>query len=227
MSMKITKAIMSMSRKALCVATAATLVGATGTAAVAENSVGAEARRPTVVGQLHGMKNSIIRLRKAVEALQQNSTTVSSNVTDVKNSLSTLNQRVSSGTVTGASTAPTATPTQTPTPTPAPVIASSAATSTWIAFDKYQGRRGQVVVQHNNTGIVLSLKIMEAGKSVQEYKLNFPFAGRTADQKAADAMVINNCMTQFTRVFDAPDGTFFVNASTDDSLGILCASETY
>ena len=231
MSMQVIHVMRNISRTTLYVATTAAFVAITSATAGAEDSVSAEARRPTVAGQLNGMKNSLVRMRRAVEALQTNSTTVSSNVTDVKNSLTVLNQRVGTGTTTGTSIAPTATPTptptQTPTPTPAPVIASSAPTTTWISFDKYEGRRGQVVLQHNRTGLILVLKIMEAGKTVQEYKLNFPFAGRTADQKAADAMVINNCMNQFTRVFDAPDGTFFLYASTDDSFGFLCASETY
>jgi hypothetical protein len=231
MSIQVVNLSKSVFAKPLCAVILAAIFITAPSVGIAEDAVSAEARRPTVLGQIHGMKNSLTRLRKAVEALQTNSATVSSNVSDVKNSLTTLNQRVVSGTTTGSSLAPTTTPTpaptQTPTPTAAPVIASSSPTSTWVAFDKYQGRTGQMIVQHNKAGVVLLLKIFEAGKSVQEYKLNFPFAGRSADQKAADAMVITTCMSQFARVFDAADGSFFINASTDDTVGILCASDVY
>ena len=225
MSSQVVNLIKRALSKPSCIVTLAALLIAIPMVATAEDSVSAAGRGPTVVGQLHGMKNSLTRLRRAVDALQTNSATVSSNVTDVKNSLTSLNQRVIASTTTGNTTAPAPAPTQSP--APALVIASSNPTSTWVSFDKYQGRTGQMIVQHNKAGVVLSLKVFEAGKSVQEYKLNFPFAGRTADQKAADGMVINTCMSQFARVFDATDGTFFINASTDDTVGILCASDVY
>jgi hypothetical protein len=152
-------------------------------------------------------------------SLRQNGEVVKGHLSDVKNSMATLNQRIVTGTISEA----------TPTPTPAPgrVIAASEPTSTYIAFDKYETRRGQATVQHNNTGIVVWFRVLEGGKNVQEYKLNFPFAGRTDEQKVADTMVVSNCVSQFYRAFDATDGTFFVYASADDTLGVLCASDVY
>lgn len=186
---------------------------------MAEAQVSATSRRPTVSRQLQSMRQSLTRIRRSMETLKQNGNSVNANVTDVKNSLVTLNQRV----VTGALTEGT----PTPTPAPARVIAASLPTSSYVAFDKYDGRRGQATVQHNKTGIVVWFRIYEAGKMVQDYTLNFPFTGRTSDQKSADTMVINNCMSQFYRAFDATDGTFFIYASADDSLGVLCASDVY
>ena len=203
----------------MAVAVVMAIVSFVSAPAVAEVQVSSASRRPSVSRQLQSMRQSLTRIRRSMETLKQNGNSVNANVTDVKNSLVTLNQRV----VTGALTEGT----PTPTPAPARVIAASLPTSSYVAFDKYDGRRGQATVQHNKTGIVVSFRIYEAGKMVQDYTLNFPFTGRTSDQKSADTMVINNCMSQFYRAFDATDGTFFIYASADDSLGVLCASDVY
>ena len=185
----------------------------------AHAEVVAESRRLSVAQQLKSMRKNLALIRRSMASLRQNGETVKGHLSDVKNSMASLNQRIVTGTI--SEVAPT------PTPTPGRVIAASEPTSTYIAFDKYETRRGQATVQHNKTGIVVWFRILEGGKSVQEYKLNFPFAGRTAEQKAADTMVISNCVSQFYRAFDATDGTFFVYASADDTLGVLCASDVY
>lgn len=185
----------------------------------AQAEVVAESRRPSVSQQLKSMRKSLALIRRSMASLRKNGDAANTTLTEVKDSVATLNQRIVTGTLSEA--------TPTPTPVPGRVIAASEPTSSYIAFDKYETRRGQATVQHSKTGIVVWFRILEGGKNVQEYKLNFPFAGRTADQKAADAMVINNCMSQFYRAFDATDGTFYIYASADDTLGVLCASDVY
>lgn len=187
--------------------------------AMAVAEVSSQSHRPTVSRQLKSMRQSLTRIRRSMESLKQNGATVATNISEVKSSLASLSQRIVTGTITDA--------TPTPTPGQARVIAASQPTSSYVAFDKYEGRRGQATVQHSKSGVVVWFRVLEGGKIVQDYTLNFPFAGRTADQKSADTMVINNCMSQFYRAFDATDGTFFIYASADDSLGVLCASDVY
>lgn len=181
--------------------------------------VSSQSHRPTVSRQLKSMRQSLTRIRRSIETLKQSGATVTTNIGEVKNSLASLNQRIVTGTITDA--------TPTPTAVQARVIAASQPTTSYVAFDKYEGRRGQATVQHSKTGVVVWFRVLEAGKMVQDHTLNFPFAGRTADQKSADTMVINNCVSQFYRAFDATDGTFFIYASADDSLGVMCASDIY
>ncbi len=183
----------------------------------AQAEVVAESRRASVSRQLKSMRKNLTLIRRSMASLRQNGEIVKGHLSDVKNSITTLNQRIVTGSISEA----------TPTPTPARVIAASEPTSTYVAFDKYETRRGQATVQHNRTSIAVWFRVLEGGKNVQEYTLKFPFAGRTADQRTADTMVISNCLSQFHRAFDATDGTFFIYASADDNLGVLCASDVY
>lgn len=125
----------------------------------------------------------------------------------------------------GVVTAPVASPT--PAAVSAPIqapIGKNQPTESWLSFDFYTGRVGEVVSYHNASGIGVAFRIREGGKLAQEYKLDFPFAERTADQKAADSFMIQNCITEFRRVSNVDGGIFFILASSDPKLGLLCSS---
>jgi hypothetical protein len=125
-------------------------------------------------------------------------------------------------------TAPVASPTPAAPPaTAVPVqapIGKNQSTSSWVSFDFYTGRAGEVVSYHNASGIGVAFRIREGGKNVQEYKLDFPFAERTADQKIADSFMIQNCIGEFRRVSGIDGATFYIFASSDPKLGLLCSS---
>ena len=175
----------------------------------------AQGTRISVNQQLQRMRLSLARIRRTVDTLTANNTAVKSGITDVKNSLVSLNQRV----VTGTSVAP-AEPTTSQT-----VIGSNKPSPAYMAFDFYPGVRAEAVVQHKNTGVFVVFRTLEGSKLLLEYKLDFSFEGRSADQKSADAMMISACLTHFHRAADAANGgSFYIYPSSDDKLGLLCSS---
>lgn len=126
------------------------------------------------------------------------------------------------------STSPVSAPTtSTPAPTPAAAqapIGKNTPTDGWVTFDFYPGRIGEAVSYHNATGIGVAFRIRESGKLALEYKLNFPFSERTAEQRSADIFMIQNCINDFNRASKVDGGTFFIQASSDPKLGILCSA---
>jgi hypothetical protein len=191
------------------------IISAPQTARAQDEDVSAQGKRPTVDRQLQSMRLSLARIRRTVDALSANNTKVSNSISDVKNSLGTLNQRV----ITGTSVAPAE-------PTPAQsVIGQNKAAPNYLAFDFYTGLVAEAIVQHKNTGVLVKFRTSEKGKTVQEYVLDFSFVGRSSEQKAADTMMITACLNHFHRAADAPNGgTFFIYPSADDKLGLLCSS---
>ena len=120
------------------------------------------------------------------------------------------------------------------TPAPAVIAAPQAPigknqpTSSYISFDFYDGRVGEAISYHNDRGIGIAFRVRDRGASsgAQEYKLDFPFAERTAEQRTADSFMIQTCMSHFHRVADAPNGgTFFINPNKDSKIGLLCSSQ--
>lgn len=179
--------------------------------------VSAQGTRLSVNQQLQRMRLSLARIRRTVDTLTANNTAVKSGITDVKNSLVSLNQRV----VTGTSVAPTE-----PSSSQA-VIGSNKPFPSYITFDFYPGVRAEAVVQHKNTGVFIVFRTLEGSKILFEYKLDFSFEGRSADQKSADAMMITACLNHFHRAADAANGgSFYIYPSSDDKLGLLCSSVT-
>lgn len=175
--------------------------------------VSAQQTRGGVNRQLQRMRLSLARIRRKVDALTTTNTAVKNGISDVKSSLVTLNQRG----ITGNTTAPS-TPSQN-------VIGSNKSSTTYMTFDFYPGIRPEAVVQHRGGGVLLSFRTYEGSKVVQEYKLDFPFEGRSEDQKSADAMMISVCLHNFHRAADAPNGgSFYIHPSADDKLGLLCSS---
>lgn len=170
---------------------------------------------------IRGTERQYIKLTKAVERLQQtvdqlqrNNSDVKNNVTDVKISLGALNDKVTAGAKTGTTTAPTEN-----------VIGKNVSKPNYETFDFYDGRRGEVIVQHNGTGVLAWFRILEGSKVAQDYKLSFSFAGRSADQKTADTFMLQTCVDQFQRAADASKGgSFYIYPSKDDSIGLLCSS---
>lgn len=190
--------------------------------AVFVSSVGAssvaDAQKTPLV---RGTERQYIKLNKAVERLQQtvdqltrSGADVRNNVTDVKISLGALNDKVTAVAKTGTTSAPTEN-----------VIGTNVAKSNYESFDFYEGRRGEVIVQHNGTGVLAWFRILEGSKVAQDYKLSFSFAGRSADQKTADVFMLQTCISQFQRAADfTKGGTFFIYPSKDDAVGLLCSS---
>jgi hypothetical protein len=160
------------------------------------------------------LSRAVQRLQESVDQLSRNGSDVKNNVTDVKVSLGALNDKVSVAGKTGT----TSTPTE-------KVIGSNVSKVNYESFDFYEGRRGEVIVQHNGTGILAWFRVLESAKVAQEYKLSFSFAGRSADQKAADTFMLQTCIEQFQRAADyTKGGSFFIYPSKDDSVGLLCSS---
>lgn len=190
----------------------------TGVAFSQDAEVSAQESKLTVNRQLQRMRLSIARIRRTLDTLTTNNTAVKSGISDVKSSLLTLNQRV----ITGNTVAPT-----TPTPKSSqPVIGSNKASTNYMTIDFYTGVREEAIVQHKNTGVVVSFRAYEGSKLLQEYTLDFSFEGRSSDQKTADAMMISACLQHFHRAADAPNGgSFFIYPSSDDKMGLLCSSQ--
>jgi len=164
--------------------------------------------------QLALLRRSVFYMRRSIASLRRRNDSLSQGITDVKSSLITLNQRVISGT----SVEPT---------NPQIVIGANASASNYITFDFYPGVIAEAVAQHKGTGIVVMFKTKEGAKTLMEYKLELLFAGRTADQKAADAMMVNTCLTNFYRAADARNGgSFYIYPSADDKIGLACSSTT-
>lgn len=141
--------------------------------------------------------------------------------------VSDLSKQVSTMKPTTVAAPVTAPSTVSPTPTAAPAqaaIGKNAPTNNWLSFDFYPGRIGQAISYHNATSIGVSFRILESGKVVQDYKLDFPLAERTAEQRSADAFMVQNCINDFTRASKVDGGTFFIQASTDPKIGLLCSS---
>jgi hypothetical protein len=158
--------------------------------------------------QLAEMRRTIAYLRKGLASLRDNSAVVTQDVKDVKTTIgkalsSQINQE---------------TPTQ-------PAIGKNTPTSSYVSYDFFEGRHGEAIVQHADTGVAIRFRVLEGAKAVQEYTLSFSFVGRTNDQKAADAMMISSCLTHFHRAADSKTGgTFFLNSSADSKTGLLCSS---
>lgn len=185
------------------------------TARAQDADVSAEGKRPTVNRQLQSMRLSLARIRRTVDALTANNTKVSNSISDVKNSLGSLNQRV----ITGTSVTPAD-----PTPTQS-VIGQNKTSSAYMTFDFYPGLVAEAIVQHKNTGVLVKFRTAENSKTVNEYTLDFSFVGRSSEQKAADTMMITACLNHFHRAADAPNGgSFFIYPSSDDKVGLLCSS---
>lgn len=179
--------------------------------------ISADGNRPTVSRQLQSMRLALARIRRTVDALNANNTKVSNSISDVKNSLGTLNQRV----ITGTSVTPAE-------PTPAQsVIGQNKTSSAYMSFDFYPGLIAEAIVQHKNTGVLVKFRTAEGSKTVSEYTLDFSFVGRSSEQKAADTMMITACLNHFHRAADAPNGgSFYIYPSADDKVGLLCSSHT-
>lgn len=109
-------------------------------------------------------------------------------------------------------------------PETTPPIGGNKPTTGWNTFDFYPGRLGEAVSYHNQTGIGVAFRIKEGGKVVQEYNLNFPLGTRSAEQRTADAFMIQNCINDFHRVMKSDGGSFYINASSDPKIGLLCSS---
>ena len=103
-------------------------------------------------------------------------------------------------------------------------IGKNTDTKGWITFDFYPGRTSEAVSYHNATSIGVAFRIREGGKLAQEYRLDFPFAERTPEQRAADIFMIQNCIADFHRVSSTDGGAFYIQASSDPKLGLLCSS---
>lgn len=124
-----------------------------------------------------------------------------------------------------ASARPAAVPTNVTTaPATSAPIGANKPTQSWETFDFYPGRSGEVVSYHNATGIGAAFRIREGGKLVQEYKLDFPFAERSAEQRVADAFMIQNCISDFNRVSKSDGGSFYIYVSSDPKIGLACTS---
>lgn len=160
--------------------------------------------------QLAEMRRTIAYLRKNLASLRQNNEAITKDVKEVKTTVGkALSSQINSET-----------PTQ-------PVIGKNASTTNYVAYDFYEGRRGDATVQHSDTGIAIRFRIFEGGKTAEERTLNFSFADRTNDQKAADALMISSCLTHFHRAADSKaGGTFFLNSNPDSKVGLLCSSIT-
>ncbi len=193
------------------------IISTPGVTRAEDSDVSALGKRPTVNRQLQSMRLSLARIRRTVDALTANNTTVSNSISDVKNSLGALNQRV----ITGTSVAPA-------NPKPAQsVIGQNKTSPAYMTFDFYTGLVAEAIVQHKNTGVLVKFRTAENSKTVNEYTLDFSFVGRSSEQKAADAMMITACLDHFHRAADAPNGgTFFIYPSADDKVGLLCSSHT-
>lgn len=159
--------------------------------------------------QMIKMRRSLALMRRSLAASRAQSETVSKGISDVKNSLSTITQRVITGTSVSTQS----------------VIGLNKPASNYLTFDFYPGVRGEAIVQHKDTGIMVWFRTAEGSKTLNEYKLGFSFEGRSADQKTADAMMLNACLTHFNRVSDAPNGgSFYLYPSADNNTGLLCSS---
>ena len=105
-------------------------------------------------------------------------------------------------------------------------LGANAKTGGYVAFDIYPTRSGHAIVQHSKGAVAASFVILEGGKSVQQFDLKFPFAGRTADQKNADLFMLTNCVNLYNSVLANPEGgTFYVLTSDDEKTGVACSND--
>ena len=166
----------------------------------------------TTNDQIKRLRHTVARLNRGVASLRAYRVFLTKNLTDVKGSLSVLNQNV----IAGKSVQPS---------TPQTVIGSNKPSPNYISFDFYPGVQGEAVVQHTGTGVAVSFKTKDSATTLVEYSLALSFEGRTNDQKAADNMMINACLTNFYRAADSRNGgTFFIYPSADDKIGLACSS---
>lgn len=206
MSIQLLSVVRTISRSAVVTCAILTALLAPTAASFAQETSGQAIK--SVDRQLAEMRRTIAYLRKGLASLRDNSAVVTQDVKEVKTTIgkalsSQINQE---------------TPTQ-------PAIGKNTPTISYVSFDFYEGRHGEAVVQHADTGIAIRFRILEGAKAAQEYNLSFSFVGRTNDQKAADAMMISSCLTHFHRASDSKTGgTFFLNSSTDTKTGLLCSS---
>lgn len=206
MSIQLLSLLRSISRNAVAAITAFTIFFATPATASAQETSGQAIK--SVNRQLAEMRRTIAYLRKNMSSLTKNNDSVTKDVKDVKAIVGkALSSQISSET-----------PTQ-------PAIGKNEPTSTYVSYDFYEGRRGEAIVQHADTGVAIRFRILEGAKPVQERTLSFSFAGRTSDQKAADSLMISSCLTHFNRAADSrTGGTFFLNSNSDNTIGLLCSS---
>ena len=105
-------------------------------------------------------------------------------------------------------------------------IGLNKSTNGWLLFDVGDDRRGNAVMQRKSKGIAAAFRIYEGSKLVQEYVLSFPFKGRRADLKATDFALLSHCVAQFNTIVASQSGGFFyLNVSSDDSVGVLCSAQ--
>jgi hypothetical protein len=158
--------------------------------------------------QLAEMRRTIAYLRKNLASLRLNNQSITNDVKEVKTTVGkALSSQINSET-----------PTQ-------PAIGKNSPTQSFVSFDFYEGRQGDAIVQHDDTGVAIRFRILEGGKTVQEHLLSFSFVGRTNDQKTADALMISSCLTHFHRAVDSKTGgTFFLNSNLDTKVGLVCSS---
>jgi hypothetical protein len=98
-------------------------------------------------------------------------------------------------------------------------------TKGWLTFELIDARRGIAVMQRTSKGIAAAFRLFEGEKVIQEYVLAFPFKGRRADLKNTDLQILTNCIDQFNTVVTNPGGgDFYINASADESVGVLCSA---
>lgn len=153
---------------------------------------------------------SLARITRTLAKLNQGLNGLSSQIANQKPTVVTV----------PAPNEPQVTPSQGP-------IGKNNAGSSYMSFDFYEGRTAEAISYHNESGIGVVFHIREQGVTgfAQEYKLNFPFADRTPEQRLADTFMIQTCLTHFHRAADAPTGgTFFINPNKDSKIGLLCAS---
>jgi len=106
-----------------------------------------------------------------------------------------------------------------------PAIGRNAPTKGWVTFDFFPGRRGEAVSYHNGASVGAVFRIREKGNLIQEYKLDFPFAERMIEQRAADIFMVQNCLAEFRRASEVDGGMFFIQASIDPAIGLVCSSQ--
>ena len=160
-------------------------------------------------------------LAKQIRGLRK---TVKEELSKPNQALATLAAKVSSS---------TATTTTTSTTTKSSTIANNKATTNYVSFDVFPGRRGNAVASHSGTGVGARFFLTEATVQIpenQRFKLEhtlfFPFEGRTADQKAADLHMISTCVQLYNQVLANPEGgTFYLLLNKDDKVGFACGSD--
>lgn len=153
---------------------------------------------------------SLARITRTISKLNKGLNDLSSKIANQKPTVVTV----------PAPNAPQVTPSQGP-------IGKNDAGASYMSFDFYEGRTAEAISYHNESGIGVVFHIREQGVAgfAQEYKLNFPFADRTPEQRLADTVMIQTCLTHFHRAADAPaGGTFFINPNKDSKIGLLCSS---